>query len=171
MQRHAAFLRGVSPMNCKMSELARALERAGFADVRTVIASGNVVFSARGTPRSLEKKCEAAMQEHLGRSFQTFVRPMKALEAMLQADPFAGLKLPAGAKKIVTFLQAEPAQPPRLPIVRDDARILALLGREVIGAYVPGPQGPAFMGLIERTFGKDVTTRTWDTVRKVCAAA
>jgi hypothetical protein len=28
-----------------------------------------------------------------------------------------------------------------------------------------------FMTLIERTFGKDVTTRTWDTVRKVCAAA
>jgi hypothetical protein len=27
------------------------------------------------------------------------------------------------------------------------------------------------MGLIERHFGKDVTTRTWDTLRKVCTAS
>jgi hypothetical protein len=32
---------------------------------------------------------------------------------------------------------------------------------------VPSPRGAVFMGLIERTFGKDVTTRTWDTIRKV----
>jgi len=29
------------------------------------------------------------------------------------------------------------------------------------------PRGPAFMTLIERTFGQAVTTRTWDTVKKV----
>jgi len=31
------------------------------------------------------------------------------------------------------------------------------------------PRGPVFMRLIEKTFGADVTTRTWDTVRKVTA--
>jgi uncharacterized protein (DUF1697 family) len=34
-------------------------------------------------------------------------------------------------------------------------------------AYGPSPRGPVFMALIERTFGKEVTTRTWDTVKKV----
>jgi len=33
---------------------------------------------------------------------------------------------------------------------------------------VPGESGPVFMKLIEMTFGKEVTTRTWDTVKK-CA--
>jgi hypothetical protein len=35
---------------------------------------------------------------------------------------------------------------------------------------VPLQNDPAFMRLIEKTFGKDVTTRTWETVKKVCAA-
>ena len=50
------------------------------------------------------------------------------------------------------------------------ARILGINGREIFTAYVPSPRGPVFMALIEKTFGKDVTTRTWDTVKK-CAAA
>jgi uncharacterized protein (DUF1697 family) len=171
MKRHAAFLRGVSPMNCKMPELALAFAAAGFADVKTVISSGNVVFSAAGASRSLEKKAEAAMAEHLGRSFMTFVRPVEELQALLDEDPYAPLRVPPGAKRVVTFLHAIPASAPKLPIAQDGARMLALRGREVFSAYVPGPEGPVFMTLIERTFGKDVTTRTWDTLRKVCAAA
>jgi hypothetical protein len=37
-------------------------------------------------------------------------------------------------------------------------------------AYVPNPKGAAFMTLIEKTFGKAVTTRTWDTIAKVARA-
>jgi uncharacterized protein (DUF1697 family) len=59
MKRYAAFLRGVSPMNAKMPELKKAFEDAGFADVRTVLSSGNVVFSAPEAPRAaLEQKAE-----------------------------------------------------------------------------------------------------------------
>jgi hypothetical protein len=43
-------------------------------------------------------------------------------------------------------------------------------GCEVYTAYLPSSHGPVFMTLIEKTFGKNVTTRTWETVRK-CAAA
>ena len=39
--------------------------------------------------------------------------------------------------------------------------------KKYLAAYVPGAKGPVFMTLIEKTFGKDVTTRTWDTVQKV----
>ena len=38
---------------------------------------------------------------------------------------------------------------------------------EVFSAYVPSPRGPVFMTLIQETFGKEQTTRTWDTVSKV----
>jgi hypothetical protein len=37
----------------------------------------------------------------------------------------------------------------------------------VYSAYLPNPKGAVFMTLIEKTFGKEVTTRTWDTVAKV----
>ena len=47
------------------------------------------------------------------------------------------------------------------------ASILAMKDREIFSAYLPTPKGPVFMGLIQKTFGKDQTTRTWDTVAKV----
>jgi hypothetical protein len=47
------------------------------------------------------------------------------------------------------------------------AKILALRGHELLSAYVVNSKGPVFMTLIEKNFGKDVTTRTWDTVKKL----
>jgi uncharacterized protein (DUF1697 family) len=171
MPRYVAFLRGVSPMNAKMPELKRSFEGAGFTDVKTVLSSGNVVFSARAaTEAALERRAEAAMEKRLGQAFSTIVRPTTALSKLLEADPFAAFRLPANAKRVVTFLRKPPTSELSLPIELDGARILATSGREVFTAYVPGPRGPVFMTLIEKTFGRNVTTRTWDTVKK-CAAA
>jgi hypothetical protein len=44
---------------------------------------------------------------------------------------------------------------------------VALRGREVFTVYVPSAKGPVFMRLIESAFGKDVTTRTWQTVTRL----
>jgi uncharacterized protein (DUF1697 family) len=172
MERYAALLRGVSPMNAKMAELKKCFEEAGFTEVRTVLASGNVVFNAKraASETALERRIERAMQASLDRSFLTIVRSIRALEQLLESDPYAAFKLRPASKRVVTFLREAPSTRPKLPVELDNARILALNGREVLSAYVPGPKGPVFMQLIERTFGQDVTTRTWDTVRKVAAA-
>jgi uncharacterized protein (DUF1697 family) len=171
MPRYVAFLRGVSPMNAKMPELKRAFESAGFTGVKTVLSSGNVVFDARkAADATLARKCEKAMDAELDRGFPTIVRAVEHLQALLEDDPFARFKLPTGAKRVVTFLPELPDAVPKLPIEFDGARILALRGGELLTAYVPQAGNPVFMNLIEKTFGKKVTTRTWDTVRK-CAAA
>jgi uncharacterized protein (DUF1697 family) len=171
MPRYLAFLRGVSPMNAKMPELKRCFEAAGFTDVKTVLASGNVAFDARtASEAALERRIEAAMAKHLDRSFHTIVRPADALRALIEANPYAVFDLPTNAKRVVTFLRDPPTAKLSLPIELDGAGILAMHGREVFSAYVPSPRGPVFMTLIEKTFGTNVTTRTWDTVRKCVAA-
>jgi uncharacterized protein (DUF1697 family) len=168
MPNYAAFLRGVMPMNCKMPELRKAFETAGFTDVRTLLASGNVIFAAtRASDAALQKKAEAGMTKTLGRSFLTIVRSIDALREILADNPYAAFRLPADAKRIVTFLREPPASKVTLPAELHGARILALKGREVFSAYTPTPKGPVFMTLIEKTFGSDQTTRTWDTVAKV----
>jgi uncharacterized protein (DUF1697 family) len=168
-RRYVAFLRGVNPMNCKMAELKRALELAGFEDVKTVLSSGNAVFGARGgTESSLAKKVEAAIREHLGTSFFTLVRSVESLKALRESEPYARFELAADSKRVVTFLSEAPKSKPRLPLEQDGARILALTGNVVLSAYVKSPKGPVFMTLLERTFGKNITTRTWDTIGKVC---
>jgi uncharacterized protein (DUF1697 family) len=171
MPRYAAFLRGVSPMNAKMPELKRAFEAAGFTGVRTVISSGNVVFDARrATESSLQQRSEKAMAEHLGQAFLTMVRPVEMLREMLASDPYREFGLDPSAKRIVTFLRDEPTVTMALPVEQDGARLLALGGKELFSAYLPSPKGPVFMTLIERNFGKELTTRTWDSVGKVARA-
>ena len=89
---------------------------------------------------------------------------------MRTADPYKKFDLPAKAKRIVTLLHARPTTKVKLPIELDEAQILCLKGTEVFSAYVPNAKGPVFMALIEKTFGKDLTTRTWETIRKVVEA-
>ena len=157
-------------MNAKMPELKAAFESAGFTEVRTLLSSGNVVFNARSrSETAVARKAEAAMKKHLGRAFLTIVRSTQALDDLIQADPYSQFRLPARAKRVVTFLRQPREARLRLPIEKDGARILATTRREVLTAYVPA-RWPVFMTLIEKTLGKDVTTRTWDTVKK-CAAA
>ena len=162
MPRYAAFLRGVMPMNAKMSALKEAFEAAGFTDVKTVLGSGNVVFDARSaSEEALQQKAEAAC------GFVAIVRPIEHLRKLLVTDPYKAFKLSPKAKRIVTFLRGRPKAKVKLPIEMDGARILAIRDGEIFSAYLPTPKGPVFMTLIQKTFGKDLTTRTWDTVAKV----
>lgn len=170
MPRYVAFLRGVMPMNAKMPDLRRAFAAAGFSEVRTVISSGNVVFNATGSEATVARKAEKAMDQTLGRIFPAFVRSVPALQELLDADPYAPFRLPADAKRIVTFLRTAPTTPLKLPIVNESMRMLATTGREVFSAYTPHPKAPEFMMVIEKTLGKDVTTRTWATVQKCVKA-
>jgi uncharacterized protein (DUF1697 family) len=170
MARYAAFLRGVMPTNCKMADLKRAFEAAGFTNVVTVLGSGNVVFDAKAASNdALEKKAEAAMQQKLGRAFMAFVRPIEALEQMLAADPYKGMRFDGKEKRIVTFVRTAPAKL-KLPIEQDLAVIARMQDGAIFSAYWPNPKGPVFMALIKKTFGEEQTTRTWQTLEKVIKA-
>lgn len=171
MPRYVALLRGVSPSNCKMPQLKECFQAAGFDEVRTVLSSGNVAFSTpEATWTALERTAEGAMLASWGRSFPTIVRSAEYLQALVASDPFAEFALPPAAKRVVTFRRRSDSPSVKLPLELDGARILKIAAAEVFTAYEPSPKGAVFMTLLERTFGKDITTRTLATVEK-CANA
>ncbi len=91
MPRYAAFLRGVSPMNCSMPALTAALEAAGFGAARTVLSSGNAVFEARAAAGpKLEKAVEAVAVAE--------VADAVADEAVAEAAPAADEGAPGGSE-------------------------------------------------------------------------
>jgi len=152
-----------------MPELKRCFEEAGFTNVKTVLSSGNVVFDSRSASiGGIQSKIETVLLKRLGRTFYPVVRSVSSLEKLLQADPYAKHALPSEAKRVVSFLRKAPGAKLSLPIEKDGASILSMKGTEVFTAYVPHPKGPVFMVLIQTAFGDEVTTRTWETVRK-CA--
>jgi uncharacterized protein (DUF1697 family) len=154
-----------------MPALKAAFEAAGFTEVKTVLGSGNVVFDARTSSEDrIQQKAEAAMHEHLGRVFLPIVRPVDQLERILATDPYQPFNVSPKAKRIVTFLRGRPKARIQLPVELHGARILAMKEGEIFSAYLPTPKGPVFMTLIQKTFGDEVTTRTWETIRKVAAS-
>jgi uncharacterized protein (DUF1697 family) len=154
-----------------MPQLKECFQAAGFDDVRTLLSSGNVVFTTHESSwEALERQAEQAMAASMSHAFPTIIRPTEYLQDLVASDPFAGFTLPPAAKRLVTFLRRPVNPAVELPLERDGARILTLAGTEVFSAYEPTPKGSVVMTLLDRTFGKEITTRTLDTVKK-CAVA
>lgn len=116
----------------------------------------------------MTKTIESGMAKYLPRAFPVILRTTDHLLKLLKSDPYADFRVAPEAKRVVTFLSQSRKEALRLPFESDDVRILAIQGDEVFTAYIPNERGPIFMTLIEKQFGKHVTTRTWDTVKK-CA--
>jgi len=158
-------------MNAKMSDLKRCFESAGFVDVKTILSSGNIAFTIHDMPEAeLQKKVEHAMKTDNGKTFITIVRRTDILKRIIDSDPFTAYQGQAKAKRVVTFLRGVPKSRVTLPFESEGVRILSLRNKELFTDYVPNGRGPVFMTLIEKMFGTNVTTRTWDTVKK-CAIA
>ena len=171
MTRFVAFLRGVSPMNAKMPALKASFEDAGFTNVKTILSSGNVAFDCDLIDESeIEKIAEEAMMKNLGRSFFTIVRTAQSLVNLLSSDPYALHGIPSDAKRVITFMRETRQPQVELPLSQGNASVFLLSDRVAFTAYVPTDKGAIFMRLIERAFGKNVTTRTVETVAK-CAVA
>jgi uncharacterized protein (DUF1697 family) len=65
MTAYIALLRGINVggRTIKMADLRSAVEELGVSDVRTVLASGNVVFSATGSTAALRRRVEKRLSD------------------------------------------------------------------------------------------------------------
>ena len=173
--RYVAFLRAVNVGGrgiVKMGELAARLTQLGLKDVKTVIASGNVMFTApSGSTDALGRKIGADLEAWLGYPVAVMVRTLAELEALVASNPFKGVERAPDARLYVAFLWKEPAAPPRLPLVakRDGLELFRLAGRE--GFMVSARLDSGFFGMpnltIEKALGVPCTTRNWNTVLRM----
>ncbi len=89
--KYVALLRGINVggnNKVAMSDLAAAFRHAGYDDVRTLLASGNVVFAATGTTaRRLEAAIEALLKKAFGTAFPTLVLSRAELAKVIDGAP------------------------------------------------------------------------------------
>lgn len=103
MPTYAAFLRSinVAGQRVKMDALTEAFTAAGFTDVVTFQATGNVLFSAPRASRSdLERHLEATLGDALGFEVPTYVRTAGELRAVAAHDPFPPGDVASGAGRL-----------------------------------------------------------------------
>lgn len=90
MTRYAAFLRGVNVggVNLKMADVAAALQQAGFVNVRTILASGNVLLDSKSSLAAVRKNAEAALRDAFGYDAWVLVYDLEVVRAISDRYPF-----------------------------------------------------------------------------------
>jgi uncharacterized protein (DUF1697 family) len=147
-----------------MSELAELCRAAGFADVRTYIQSGNVVFTSKLSELAVKKKLEALLAKKLGKPVGVMVRTADELRAALKSNPF---KQAPPNRVLVLFLDEPPARAAFASLTGPDGEEVKLKGREVFVHY-PNGQGKSKLKLPLVNLG---TGRNINTVSKLAEMA
>ena len=171
--KYVALLRGIAPMNPNMQneKLRGVFEQLGFTDVKSVISSGNIVFtSPRTDVTAIEAEIEQAWPQKLGFTSTTVVRSLDDLKELVAANPFKGLTHSRELSLNVTFLKRPAADGVQLPGIAG-CTVHAVRPREMCVAIdLSSVKTPDYMVKAERTFGKEITTRTWKTVERIIKA-
>ncbi|MDP9996939.1 MULTISPECIES: DUF1697 domain-containing protein [Pseudarthrobacter] len=90
MNSYAVFLRGINVggINIKMAELKAALAAAGFEDVRTLLASGNVVLVSDDGPAAVKQKFEKCLRDTFGYDAWVVVLTAQRVAELVEACPY-----------------------------------------------------------------------------------
>lgn len=167
MKTYVALLRAVNvggTGKLPMAELRALCEEAGFADVRTYIASGNVVLRSASTARQVQEALETALERHAGKPVGVLVRTGAEMAAVLAANPFSKT---APNRTVAIFLdQAPPANALDAASGRNGEE-MALGKREIYVHYGAGMADSK----LRIPAAKAGTARNLNTVAKLAAMA
>lgn len=158
----------------KMVELKGALEDEGFANVATVVASGNVLFDhSRLADAKLEQQIARVVKARFGIDTFAAVRSKAELEHALAESPFAG----EGEDKFVHvhFLEGQPGKAQFDKLAEDHAgrgeETLAHGTRALHIHYVNGAGNSKLTSdFIARRLGCRGTSRNLTSVRRIIEA-
>ncbi|MGX7000070.1 DUF1697 domain-containing protein [Caballeronia sp. KNU42] len=138
MTTYAALLRAVNvggTGKLPMSELRAMCESVGFSNVRTYIASGNVVFESKLSEKSVKAKLERALETYAGKPVGVLVRTGAELAAILANNPFSSA---APNRTVAIFLDAPPPADLLDSVSGQQTEEIALGTREIYVHYKDG---------------------------------
>ena len=174
MPSYVIFLRGINVgghHRVPMQELRDTLEDLGCREVKTFLASGNARFEAdRQSPKALAKTLEDAFSKKFGFDIPTIVLGGLAFERMIDSDPFKGVRMGKDTRLSVTFFLKKPTYTLKLPYTSSDKslRILDVTKDAMFAVHnVAKTNSIDFGKFVEQTFGKNITTRNWNTIKKM----
>jgi uncharacterized protein (DUF1697 family) len=176
MSRLVALMRGINVGRNKriaMGDLRAVLTGLGYTDVRTLLMSGNAVFTcSSAAAKKAASDIERAVAADLGVRCAVIVRSEVEVAAAIEAAPLIDVATDP-SRHFVGFLAAAP--PPRaaraVAAIDLEPDLIRLVGKEV---YLWCPKGlldsPLAKAGWEKSLEVPVTLRNWNTVTKIAAA-
>ncbi|HKQ59830.1 MAG TPA: DUF1697 domain-containing protein [Candidatus Polarisedimenticolaceae bacterium] len=172
---HVALIRGINVGRAKrvsMDELRKLVSGLGYEDVRTLLNSGNVVFSAAGKPTADEiaARIEQAMAVRLKLSARVIVLDAAELARVVAENPLLAIADDPSRLFVAVLRRSADRKLVQPLLERDWAPDTLACGKRA--AYLWCPDGMAESPLalaLARALGDSVTTRNWATFTKLHA--
>ena len=157
---YVAFLRGINVGGhkiIKMDTLKRAFETIGMKKVKTILASGNVLFeSSESDPEKLCRKIETGLEKSLGHPVGVVLRSMTQIEKLEKSEPFKGVAITSATRLWVTLLKEKQKGTTEVFTVFQVTTNLRA--------------GMDAMDNLDKAYGKNITTRSWNTLGRILKA-
>jgi uncharacterized protein (DUF1697 family) len=152
-----------------MEDLRNLFEELGFENVRTVLATGNVLFEAEPKETTaLEESIEKAVTEKFGYKSLAFVRTKDEFNKFIAADPFKKVTVTPSTVPQVTFIKGSPKTPMNYPVKGKGYIILGMIDHAVCSVVdLTGASSVDLMAVLDREYNKQTTTRNWRTIQKI----
>ena len=155
-----------------MAELRSELAGAGYSDVVTVLATGNVIVSSEShRPDEVAAIVQRLLSDAFGVKVPCVARTAHQVRRVLDHNPLRDV-VSDPSLYLVNFLSGEPDPSAVEALLAEDrsAEVLAIEGTE---AYVWSPRGVRAMTLsyayLEKRLGVVATARNWNTMKKIAA--
>lgn len=174
MQKLVALLRGINVgghHKVPMAELKTILVNMGCNNVKTILNSGNIVFETKKKDiAGLERIIEMALTEHFGFPIPVILIPHKQINELVNDDPFANVEIHKNIRLYVSFLKEPSTTKLKLPYISNDKAftIIGVRNKFIVSVLdITTSNTPKGMEDLEKLFGKNITTRNWNTIQKI----
>jgi uncharacterized protein (DUF1697 family) len=175
MSKYVAFLRGINVTGhktIKMADLKKVFLDNGYLNVKTILTSGNVIFDTKEVnENSLGHEISNMLENNFGYSIGVIVHAIDHLQKLVEQNPFQKIKVAPQTRLYVTFLPVDSKNELKIPYESPDKnfRIISATNSEVLSVLtlVPNTRTVDLMKILEKEYGKQVTTRNWNTIVRI----
>ncbi len=170
---YIAFLRGINVgghHKVPMAFLQKEMGKLGFTNVRTILNSGNLIFDSKPPITALENDLENHFQKELGFAIPVHVRKKINILDILNSAPFKDIEMNSQKRLYVSFLKDDFLATIEFPQIFENGSfmITGFTNKTVYSVLdLSISKTPKAMDALEQLFGKNITTRNWNTIERI----
>lgn len=174
MTKIIGFLRGINVgghHKVPMADLQIKLMELGCENVKTLLNSGNFVFSINEMNfQELEDKIEKHLFNAFGFPIPVILKYQSEITDLINMNPFEKIIIHKDIRLYVTFLKSTPEVELTIPYIsKDNAFQIISVQNKIILSVLDLSVTKTTKGMddLEKLFGKNITTRNWNTIVKI----
>lgn len=171
---YIALLRGINVSGhhkVPMADLKSEMNKLGFENITTLLNTGNVIFESKeASAELLEEQISTHLEDVFAFPIPVMLRNSERYKALIEADPFKDIEVKKETRLYVTFFKTKPEKELDIPWSSEDKsfQIISNHGHCICSVLdLSIGQSTKSMDMLAKFYGKNITTRNWNTLKKI----